>query len=99
MIVSGYSMDLYCRHSGPVAENTIFDAAGHRYDAFPHQFLGETFRECARNARKRGWVFSLGDVTCPQCSGKSRNPRSPPRPAQYSPFHGRPPPEGETDGR
>jgi hypothetical protein len=57
---SGYTLDLYCDH-----EN-----GEHGFSEFPHQFLGETFRECAHSARKRGWVIheKPRTGTCPRCS-------------------------------
>lgn len=57
---SGYSLDLYCDH--------VNDR--HGFDEFPHNFTGETFSECAKEARKRGWVFhtSKRTATCPKCA-------------------------------
>lgn len=58
---SGYSLDLYCDHVNP----------RHGYAEFPHTFTGETFAECARPARKRGWRFHYKSrtATCPKCTG------------------------------
>lgn len=57
-MASGYSMDLYC--------DRIND--NHSQFEFPHQFLGETFAECARAARNTGWkIHKNGFATCPRC--------------------------------
>jgi hypothetical protein len=57
---SGYSLDLYCDH-----ENNA-----HPWDSFPHQFTAETFGQCAKMARDRGWVFhyKTRTATCPMCA-------------------------------
>lgn len=57
---SGYSLDLYCDH----------DNQRHRFDEFPHQFTGETFKECATTAREKGWVIKTRGrtATCPKCA-------------------------------
>jgi len=58
---SGYSLDLYCDRRNE----------RHPFRAFPQQFTGETFAECAREARHRGWVIhrKLRTATCPTCTG------------------------------
>lgn len=60
LYASCYSMDLYCDHA----------SEAHGFDEFPHTFTGETFGECARQARRRGWVFhkAARTATCPKCS-------------------------------
>jgi hypothetical protein len=63
-----YSLHLYCDHDG-------VDRTGvnrHGWEEFPHEFNGETFAECARQARKLGWVIHTGErtATCPKCSRK-----------------------------
>jgi len=45
MVVGAYSLDLYCDN----------ERVEHSYKEFPHQFVGETFGECAKIARTRGW--------------------------------------------
>jgi hypothetical protein len=68
MISEGYSMDLYCRHAR-IEPGQVSDDLGHRYDEFPHMFTGPNREYCARQARRRGWVFHRdGDVSCPKCS-------------------------------
>ena len=76
-IAACYSMDLYCDNlKGPdpltVAETP--DDGVHSFNEFPHQFTGETFAECARQARELGWVFKRDRMTvlCPKCSGKKK---------------------------
>lgn len=55
-----YTLHLYC--------DRVNDA--HGFDAFPHEFTGETFGECAKVARKRGWIIhkSTRTATCPKCT-------------------------------
>jgi hypothetical protein len=57
---AGYSLDLYCDGRNE----------WHGWNEFPHQFFGETFGECAKLARKRGWVIhrSTRTATCPKCA-------------------------------
>ena len=56
-----YSLDLYCDHTN--------DA--HRFDEFPHQFVGAGFGECAGKARDRGWILHRNyTATCPKCTGR-----------------------------
>jgi hypothetical protein len=58
-----YALDLYCDR-----EN---DA--HGWSEFPHQFTGETFGECAREARLKGWTINRKTrfATCPKCNRPS----------------------------
>lgn len=61
MLYAGcYSLDLYCDR----------ESAEHRFQEFPHQYTGETFGECAREARRDGWIIRtrLRTATCPKCS-------------------------------
>lgn len=62
---SGYTLDLYCDHSSP----------RHGWGEFPHQYTGETFGECARRARRVGWIIrtEARTATCPKCSEKRRS--------------------------
>jgi hypothetical protein len=64
----GYSMDLYCdRWDGS------FDTV-HGYAPFPVQYHGDTRGECAREARRDGWILHTDyTATCPKCSGKRRS--------------------------
>jgi len=55
---SCYSLDLYCDHE--------FDE--HKFNEFPHCFLGETYGQCSSAARRQGWlVHRNGTATCPKC--------------------------------
>jgi len=74
MIASGYTMDLYCRHTH-LPQASRWDGptpkGHHEYDEFPHQILGETFAGCKRHAAAQGWKFHRdGDVSCPRCNGR-----------------------------
>jgi len=69
---SGYVLDLYC------------DACYGPSNTDPAQFTGETFAECAREARRDGWSIFRKTRTarCPDCAvtyGRK------PRPAVFAP--------------
>jgi hypothetical protein len=67
MIASCYSMDLYCDNQKRVYTE---DMLLHAHKEFPHQFTGETFGGCKRQAVKRGWKFTRdGKHYCPKCKG------------------------------
>lgn len=75
-IASCYSMDLYCDNlkvADPLAVAETPADGVHYFNEFPHQYIGETFGECARQARDAGWLFRRDRVTvlCPKCSGKN----------------------------
>lgn len=65
MIAACYSLDLYCENHGA-------DPAVHGYAYAPHTFTGETWGECAKQARNLGWRISRDrqKCWCPTCSGK-----------------------------
>lgn len=62
---SGYTLDLYCDTA---------NEEGHDYGSTQGTahaaFTGETFAECAREARRAGWVIhrKTRTATCPKCS-------------------------------
>lgn len=65
-IVSGYTLDLYCDGGD--------DCPLPSWKAPDGQFYGETFTECARNARRAGWFIDVngdgrerGRALCPDC--------------------------------
>lgn len=60
MIVGCYTLDLYCDVT----------YRKHPWDyRFPHQFTGETFGECKKQAQRYGWIFHRNStVTCPHCA-------------------------------
>jgi hypothetical protein len=69
-IVGCYTMDLYCLRETCEREklaNTFRPAV----QPCPHQFTGQTEAQCRREARRVGWRFSKGDVTCPHCATAS----------------------------
>lgn len=62
MVVSGYSMDLYCDcvkceeyRSNPDVTTTSEGFA---------EYGGETFKGCLRNAKADGWRFSDNNTQC-----------------------------------
>ena len=58
---SGYTLDLYCDHHND----------DHGFNAGPTTYFGETFAECAKQARKEGWVLHKDQTaTCPKCTGR-----------------------------
>lgn len=70
MIAGSYLLHLYCRHAPesdqPLAKPGEFDA---RHYGGPAEFGNEnTEADAKRSARKKGWKFSGGDVTCPTCA-------------------------------
>lgn len=59
---SGYSLDLYCRKCcGPM-------------NLRPSTYFGETFSECAKQARQDGWKIYTRARTalCPKCGKAAR---------------------------
>lgn len=73
---SGYTLDLYCDHwSGPNSMTNEMADGIHSWTEFPHTFTGETWSECAKKARKRGWVIhnSNRTATCPKCSNNRKS--------------------------
>jgi hypothetical protein len=63
MIVGVYSLDLYCENENHVPRFPGDDRPG------LGEFLGRTRSQCARQARKLGWVinFKTGKCHCPEC--------------------------------
>lgn len=59
MIASGYSMDLYCQVNGNQ----------HEYRQGQAQFFGETWTDCAKQARAAGWKIDKAkrECICPKC--------------------------------
>lgn len=71
MIAACYSMDLYC-------ENHAADPERHGYNYTPTTFTGETWGECAKQARIEGWRISRDSrqCWCARCAAeKNRNKR------------------------
>jgi hypothetical protein len=66
MIAGCYTLDLYCD----------YEDRAHPSFYFPHQFFGETYGECARQARRSGWTIGpkRSKAICPLCSGKVTTP-------------------------
>lgn len=63
MIVSGYSLDLYCDRENP----------DHAWNEFPHDFSSESKRVCFKAALAAGWIIKRdGTAICPKCSGKRK---------------------------
>lgn len=62
---SGYTLDLYCDG----ATTSCADA----WDTFPHTFFAETFAQCAREAKEKGWKIHprTRTATCPRCVAAS----------------------------
>jgi hypothetical protein len=67
-----YTLDLYCD-----LRITVEDIAGgfdknpnHGHREFPHQFVGDTYGECKKQAKKNGWkVGRWGEQDlCPKCA-------------------------------
>jgi hypothetical protein len=80
MIVSGYSMDLYCEYENDSiarhvmlhpSSSTILMVNGKK---IPFSFAGHSFAECATQARKAGWKLSKkhNRAVCPICAQLKR---------------------------
>ena len=59
VIASGYAMDLYCEVAG----------SKHGYREGQAQFNGETWADCAKQARRAGWKINKRrrECICPKC--------------------------------
>lgn len=60
---SGYSLDLYCdQRTSDWSHNA----------GFPVTFTGESFGDCAKQARAQGWKIhrQTRTATCPRCARK-----------------------------
>lgn len=58
MVVSGYSMDLYC--DCVVCKKP----KGSFFTTEVTSFGGENFRDCLKQAKKAGWVFKERNTVC-----------------------------------
>lgn len=73
MIVGGYSLNLYCDNVNfhNSQHLSIWGGNYHFRDGsiLANEFVGETFSECARHARKYGWKIDRkqGICVCPLC--------------------------------
>jgi hypothetical protein len=83
VIVGAYVLHLYCRYAPQseqkLAKDRAFDA---RHYGGMGEFGGETAGQARRAARRAGWRFRKGDVTCPTCvaSGPGIRPVAKERP-------------------
>lgn len=59
MIVSGYSLELYC----DCADCTQYRSPQYS-TSYPKIYAGETYAECAKEARKDGWYISRDKLKC-----------------------------------
>lgn len=73
MIAACYTMDLYCRNiekrkcRDPRSPGNALSCG----DSNAWEYTGQTYGECAKQARAAGWKFHRDhDVTCPYCTGK-----------------------------
>lgn len=58
MVVSGYSMDLYCDCS------TCKKPKGSFFKTEVTSFGGENFKDCLKQAKQTGWVFKERNTVC-----------------------------------
>jgi hypothetical protein len=66
-----YNLRLYCRNFRGEVRVTLSSPDGiHAWDAHTAEFTGETFRDCARQARIHGWRVhtTTRTATCPHCA-------------------------------
>jgi hypothetical protein len=63
MIVSGYALHLYCNNE----DNCEF---GHEWESASAEYTGETYGQCAKLARAKGWRVSRDRTrcVCPDCA-------------------------------
>jgi hypothetical protein len=70
VIVGGYTLDLYCDDPRHTANYRM--SIGRPGDlSLDAEFTGETYGECARQARRKGWMLSRDGTRC-LCPGHSR---------------------------
>jgi hypothetical protein len=72
VIAGCYTVDLYCENadSGSPGKRGECPTSWHY---FPSQYTGETWGECIRQARRRGWTVTRDRLAyCPDCSGKRK---------------------------
>jgi hypothetical protein len=64
MITACYSMDLYCD-----IKTSLFEHDNIQYGSCVLQLTGNTFTDCAKQARKLGWKLNRKSrkVLCPEC--------------------------------
>ena len=72
MIVSGYSLELYCDNEN--GRRLTNQHPNHEYGEFPHVYTGERGSTCRKMARKSGWKLDLenGEAYCPKCNSKEQ---------------------------
>ncbi len=84
MIVRGYSIDLYCeneqskvvKHRRTTIDGTMYFDVNDNGIFF--SFAGETYTQCAKQARKVGWVLSRdrSKAICPICAAQPNGAKS-----------------------
>lgn len=62
MISSGYTMDLYCECSE--CKSCSWSMQEYHPRCGYKQYIGETWAECARQARAAGWYIGRDRQTC-----------------------------------
>ena len=70
-VIGCYTLDLYCDNYFSNALTPVRDTV-HGFQEFPHQYTGETFGQCVKQARAHGWIVNRdkSHALCPKCSGK-----------------------------
>lgn len=68
MIVGGYVLDLYCdkREKHDVFDNNTYYLKQPNYNwiEIKHEFVGETYGECVKEARRCGWLVNRKKDKC-----------------------------------
>jgi hypothetical protein len=75
MIVGGYILDLYCDNKDKhmtLEAGRYYLIEGWIY--IGNQFVGETYSECAREARQAGWLVNRtkDKCLCKYCKGSKK---------------------------
>jgi len=72
--VGAYTLDLYCdNEDAPVQKfGEPLNPRAHLYNEFPHNYVGQTLRECVKTARRDGWLIGKERQLCPKCNRRGR---------------------------
>lgn len=67
MIASGYTMNLYCEFQTDLSVHSYMDELTYKSIG---EFVGETYAQCAKQAKKAGWFLTSDRQRCycPSCA-------------------------------
>lgn len=62
-----YTLDCYCKYNADHHPWSLL------HPGYLDQYMGTTYADCARQARKHGWTLHKdGTATCPRCNKELR---------------------------